>query len=114
MFTVIVDLQVRPERREEFLTGIRANALASLRDEPGCLRFDVHERVDEPHRFLFHEVYVDEAAFREAHRSAPHYRAWQEVSSRCVVPGSHVNTYAAPCFPDDLGGAGDTRGADPS
>lgn len=111
MFTVIVDLRVRPEHREEFLTGIRANAHASLRNEPGCVRFDVHERVDEPNRFLLHEVYTAEAAFREDHRSAPHYRDWQDVASRCVVPGSHVNTYASPCFPADIKNATGTTDA---
>ena len=41
MFSLMVQMQVRPERREEFLAGMAANAEASVRDEPGCLRFDV-------------------------------------------------------------------------
>ena len=72
MFTVLVDLQVRPERLEEFLEGIRINSRASLRDEPGCLRFDVHQHADDPHRFVLYEIYADQAAFYEAppHRAA--------------------------------------------
>ena len=96
MFTVLVGLAVRPERLDEFVEGIRANAAASLRDEPGCLRFDVHQQVADPTRFLLHEIYADEASFTQAHRSAPHYAAWRAVVDRCVVPGSHVNTYARP------------------
>jgi autoinducer 2-degrading protein len=102
MFTVIVTLQVRPDRIDEFLRGIRANARASLRDEPGCLRFDVHRSAEDAHRFLLYEIYADEVAFREAHRTAPHYAAWRAVADRCVVEGGHVNTFAAPVFPDDL------------
>jgi autoinducer 2-degrading protein len=102
MFTVIVNLQVRPECREEFLAGIRTNALASVRDEPGCLRFDVHEKVNEPNKFVLYELYADEAAFYEAHRSAPHYEKWREVSARCIYPGGHVNTLAAPAFASDI------------
>ncbi|MFD7076152.1 putative quinol monooxygenase [Nocardioides sp. NPDC057577] len=102
MFTVLVDLTVRPERVEEFLDGIRVNSRASLRDEPGCLRFDVHRRADDPHRFVLHEVYTDEDAFRRAHREAPHYAVWRAVADRCVVEGGHVNTYATPAFPEDL------------
>ncbi|MER7559557.1 putative quinol monooxygenase [Nocardioides sp. NPDC126508] len=103
MFTVLVDLTVRPDRVEEFLDGIRTNSRASLRDEPGCLRFDVHRRLDDPHRFVLHEVYLDEDAFRVAHREAPHYAVWREVVARCVVEGGQVNTYATPAFPEDLG-----------
>jgi autoinducer 2-degrading protein len=102
MFTVIVNLEVRPDRLAQFLDGVRANARASLRDEPGCLRFDVHQLADHPHRFLLYEIYRDEAAFRDEHRSAAHYRRWREVADDCVIPGSHLNTYAAPAFPADI------------
>jgi autoinducer 2-degrading protein len=101
MFVVIVDLAVRAEHLEEFVDGIRAQMRASLRDEPGCLRFDVLRSTEDPLRFVLHEVYVDEDAFRLAHRAAPHYAAWREVAARCVQPGSHVNTYATPLFPDE-------------
>jgi (4S)-4-hydroxy-5-phosphonooxypentane-2,3-dione isomerase len=102
MFTVLVKLTVRPDHIEEFLEGIHVNARASLRDEPGCLRFDVHRSTDDPHHFVLYEIYTDEEAFRVAHRQAPHYAAWRDVASRCVAPGGHVNTFAAPVFPDDI------------
>ena len=102
MFTVIVNLQVRPERVEEFLEAIHTNARASLADEPGCLRFDVHRSMDDPNRFVLYEIYADRNAFYEAHREAPHYAAWREVADRCVEPGGHVNTFATPQFPEDI------------
>jgi autoinducer 2-degrading protein len=102
MFVVVVNLTVRPERVEEFLEGIRVNARASLRDEPGCLRFDVLRRADDPHRFVLYEIYTDQEAFTVAHRSASHYAAWRAVADRCVEPGGHVNTFAVPVWPDDL------------
>ena len=43
MYTLFVSLQVRPEKRDRFLAAIAENAAASVRDEPGCLRFDVME-----------------------------------------------------------------------
>jgi autoinducer 2-degrading protein len=102
MFTVIVTLDVREERLGEFIEGIRANATATLRDEPGCLRFDVHRSLDAPARFHFYEIYADRDAFELAHRSAPHYAAWRNVVARCVVPGSHSNLLASPEFPEDI------------
>jgi autoinducer 2-degrading protein len=102
VFTVIVTLTVKPDRLEEFVEGIGVNARASLRDEPGCLRFDVHRSIEDPHRFYLYEVYADEDAFYVAHRKAPHYAAWREVAARCIEPGGHVNTFATPVFPADL------------
>ncbi|GIE28729.1 antibiotic biosynthesis monooxygenase [Actinoplanes italicus] len=97
MFTVIVTVDVRPDRVGEFLEGITANARASLRDEPGCLRFDVHRVDDQPHRFLLHEIYTGEQAFYRAHREAPHYADWLKVVDRCVLAKS--NLYATPILP---------------
>lgn len=102
MFTVIVSLDVVPERVDEFLEGLHRNARATLADEPGCVRFDIHRSADDPFRFLLYELYTSEHAFYEEHRKAPHYAAWRQVSERCVVPGSHVNTFATPVFPEDI------------
>jgi autoinducer 2-degrading protein len=102
MFTVLVTLTVRPDTVEEFLAGIRANAHASLRDEPGCLRFDVHRSVAEPNVFYVYELYADPDAFFLEHRAAPHYVTWRAVAERCIQPGGHLNTFAAPAFADDI------------
>jgi autoinducer 2-degrading protein len=114
MFTVIVNLTVRPDRVDEFLDGIRANALATLRGEPGCLRFDVHRSTEQPNQFLLYEIYTSPGAFYTEHRNAPHYAAWREVAARCVEPGGHVNTFAVPVFPEDVPEACATTGGDPA
>jgi len=90
MFSLIVSVQVRPEQREAFLSAIAANAEASVREEPGCLRFDVVEQCDEQNRFWFYEIYTDRAAFDD-HRAAPHFAAWREAAAATLVPGSQRN-----------------------
>ncbi|HEY5853851.1 MAG TPA: putative quinol monooxygenase [Aldersonia sp.] len=92
MFSLIVSVQVRPEQRERFLSAIAANAEASVRDEPGCLRFDVVEQQDEPNRFWFYEIYTDRDAFDD-HRRAPHFATWREAAVATLVPGSQHNTH---------------------
>jgi quinol monooxygenase YgiN len=92
MFSLLVEIEVRPEGRDEFLAGIAANAEASVRDEPGCLRFDVSAVDGDPHRFFLYELYEDAAAFA-AHRAAPHFRVWREVADRVLA--SQVNTPGA-------------------
>ncbi len=106
MFCVIVSLRIRPDRVEQFLEVMGENSRASRRDEPGCLRFDVHRDNDDPNHFLLYELYADERAFAEDHRHASHYEKWRAVSAELLEPGGQVNTFATPVFPADLPEAG--------
>jgi len=42
------------------------------RQEPGCLQYIGHQSTDDPCRFVFYELYRDQAAL-DAHRATPHY-----------------------------------------
>jgi (4S)-4-hydroxy-5-phosphonooxypentane-2,3-dione isomerase len=106
VYTVIVSLRVKPEETDRFLEAIGENSRASRRDEPGCLRFDVHRDIDDPHHFILYELYADERAFAEAHRRAPHYEKWRAAAAELLEPGGQVNTFATPVFPGDLPEAG--------
>lgn len=54
-FAVIVSVKIKPERIDEFLTVMHADAKGS-RDEPGCLRFDLLKDEKDPTKFYFYEV----------------------------------------------------------
>lgn len=68
-----------------------------MRDEPGCLRFDVFQDLGDADRYHLYEVYTDEAAFWE-HLATPYARQafdeagiWAEgpfdvVRTRNIVP----------------------------
>ena len=89
MFSLMVQLEVRPEDRDEFLAAIRTNAEASVRDEPGCHRFDVSAVEGDDNRFVLYELYDDAEAF-EGHKRAPHFADWRQVADRVLT--SQVNT----------------------
>ena len=89
MFSLVVQMEVRPGWREEFLAGMTANAEASVRDEPGCLRFDVSSVAGEENRFFLYEHYTDEAAFA-AHKASPHFAQWRLIAEQVLV--GQVNT----------------------
>ena len=89
MFSLMVQMEVRPGRREHFLAGMAANAQASVRDEPGCLRFDVCAVDGDDNRFLLYELYTDAGAFA-AHKASPHFARWRTVAEQVVA--SQVNT----------------------
>jgi len=90
MFSLVVQMEVRPGLRAEFLAGMTANAEASVRDEPGCRRFDVCSVAGDEHRFVLYELYTDAAAL-EAHKASPHFARWRQVAERVLVPGGQVN-----------------------
>jgi quinol monooxygenase YgiN len=89
MFSLVVQMQVRPGRRAEFLAGIAANAEASVRDEPGCLRFDVCSVAADENRFVLYELYTNADAFG-AHKASPHFAKWRTVAEQVLV--DQVNT----------------------
>src|SRR3954449_4176764 len=84
MFSLVVQMEIRPGRREEFLAGMAANAAASVREEPGCLRFDICSVDGDEHRFVLYELYRDADAFA-AHKTAPHFAQWRTVAERVLV-----------------------------
>jgi autoinducer 2-degrading protein len=99
MYALVVALKVKPEMREKFLAAALEDSTCSVRDEPGCVRFDVLQDNTDPNRFFFYEVYLDESAV-EAHRASAHYARW-----RAVAPGLLAEpTNASRCttlFPKD-------------
>lgn len=74
MYCLLLKTELKPGSLEAFMEAMRINAAASVRDEPGCLVFDVLRDRSDPERVWLYEVYIDEAAF-EAHMRTPHFLA---------------------------------------
>jgi len=77
MFVVCVHVHVKPENREDFLRASVENGRETVK-EPGNLRFDVIQQVDDPNRFLLYEVYRDRSGM-EAHKATGHYARWRDA-----------------------------------
>jgi len=84
MFIVLVQVQVKPDLLDEFKPAILNNAARSVERDPGCYRFDVLQREDDPTRWVFYEVYEHEQAWVQ-HRASPHFLAFKEVGDRALV-----------------------------
>ena len=89
MFSLVVQMEVRPGFREEFLAGVTANAEASVQDEPGCLRFDVSSVDGDENRFLLYELYVDADAFA-AHKQTEHFVEWRKIADRVLESQENI------------------------
>ncbi|MEH5010676.1 (4S)-4-hydroxy-5-phosphonooxypentane-2,3-dione isomerase [Phytobacter diazotrophicus] len=73
MNVTLVEINIKPDKIDEFLEVFRANHEGAVK-EPGNLRFDVLQDPKVKTRFFIYEAYKDEAAVL-AHKEMPHYLA---------------------------------------
>ncbi|MGR6982111.1 (4S)-4-hydroxy-5-phosphonooxypentane-2,3-dione isomerase [Testudinibacter sp. P27/CKL/0425] len=71
MFAMLVEINVKEGKEDEFLKVFAANHYGT-RKEPGNLRFDVLQDPEVSTRFYAYEVYDSESAL-EQHRKTEHY-----------------------------------------
>jgi (4S)-4-hydroxy-5-phosphonooxypentane-2,3-dione isomerase len=93
-----IKVRVKPEARDRFLKAIEEDALASERDEPGCLRFNVLQETQDANVYYFYEVYKDADAVA-THRTMPHFAVWQAAADCLDGPVERVATQTV--FPAD-------------
>lgn len=98
---IIVDFRLKPGSRSAFRRLVDDNAIASVRDEPGCRRFDVLEPPAESDRVVLYEIYDDRAAF-DAHLKTPHFAIFNTASTPHVADKA-VTEYALVCAGSEAG-----------
>ncbi len=77
-FVIVAEFHVKQGALDAFLEAAREDATASVRDEPGCQRFDVLTPQEGGNKVALYEIYDDEAAF-EAHLQTPHFAAFRDA-----------------------------------
>ncbi|MEE8271308.1 MAG: putative quinol monooxygenase [Alphaproteobacteria bacterium] len=82
-FVVLARFDLRPGTGALFQRLVLDNARASVRDEPGCRRFDVLSPRDGADRATLYEIYDDAGAFA-AHKATPHYAAFRDATKDLV------------------------------
>jgi len=70
---------IKNGRVNEFIEEILEDANGSLSQEPGCLRFDVLQNIEDPKEIYLYEVYTNSDAF-EYHKTTPHIAKWLEAT----------------------------------
>ena len=97
-YVILVEFEVAAADLAAFLTLVRDNAAASVREEPGCRRFDVLTPQPPGGRVTLYEIYADRPAF-EAHLATPHYAAFDAATRGLVrdklVRGFELDEHAA-------------------
>ena len=84
MHIVLVVVTIRPEMRTEFEQALLHNARQSVANDEGCRRFDVSQDVDDPTRWILHEVY-DAPEAHAKHRQSAHFLAYDAIAQHAII-----------------------------
>jgi autoinducer 2-degrading protein len=90
MVVTIVEVHVKPENIEQFISATAGNHKGSIQ-ERGNMRFDVLQSPQDSSLFLLYEAYDSEAS-AAAHKNTPHYLKWRDA----VAPWMAVSRKGAP------------------
>jgi quinol monooxygenase YgiN len=71
---VVASVSVKSGETAAFMEAART-CVAACRAEPGVLRYDIPREPEGEGRFVFHELYIDDAAVR-AHMASDHFKAF--------------------------------------
>ena len=99
MFAVMVNVHVKPEKKDDFLKEMMADAKGSIKNEEGCLLFNVIQDNDDPNCLHLYEVYKSDEAFG-VHEKTPHFLRWLETTSDWLEKPLEIAT-GTHLFPDD-------------
>ena len=79
MHVVVGTHKIKGEHLDEYLASVRAYA-AVCSAEPGCIRYDVLQSLDDPTVICLYEVFRDAASFA-AHQTSEHHDRWMAMSA---------------------------------
>lgn len=75
---IVALVAVKPGEEDAFVAAART-CVAASRAEPGVLHYDLWREAEGERRFVFNELYVDDAAV-QAHMASDHFKAFGAVA----------------------------------
>jgi quinol monooxygenase YgiN len=81
---LIAEFGVRPERRGDFISLMKAHAKLSLETEPGCEQFDVMAQESSETSVFLYELCRDRQAL-EAHMNSPHLASARDSYEDMII-----------------------------
>ncbi len=83
MFVTTVSIHVKETYLKPFIEASLDNHQHSIQ-EPGNLRFDILQVLEDPTRFTFYEAY-ETAEAAAAHKNTAHYMKWRDTVADWMV-----------------------------
>ena len=91
MYAVCVTFELKSGQADAFLPLMYQNARTSLRQEAGCLRFDVLTDADKPNAVFLYEIYTDRAAF-DLHLASDHFATF-DMAVASMIADKSIQTW---------------------
>lgn len=94
LYVVQPELTVEGEHLAPLIEALTAVAMEAVEIEPGCLRFDVAQSLDDPTAIWLYAAFADAGAYGE-HRNSIHRQAFDELTgdwytTKAVIKGTNV------------------------
>ncbi|MEP4198551.1 MAG: putative quinol monooxygenase [Aliishimia sp.] len=84
MYAVCVDLKIKPGLKDTFLPHMIENAEMSLKDEPGCVQFDVCVMENDPELVVLYELYKTKEDFSN-HLNSKHFLRFDAQTANMIA-----------------------------
>ena len=81
--TVVVHLKAKPGQEERVKQEL-VKLLEPTRIEKGCINYDMHQGLNDPSLFLFHENWTSEEDLK-THFESPHIKHWLAVADELLA-----------------------------
>ena len=78
MIAIFVTIKIKDGFVDQFKQASLKDSQGSVKDEPGCFRFDILQNNEHQNEFHLYEVYENPHAL-DAHRDTPHYKKWRQT-----------------------------------
>ena len=89
--TVIAQIKAKPGKESEVRREL-LSLVAPSRKDAGCVNYDLHQALDNPALFMFHENWRSEAQ-REAHLQKPDLKAGLEKVGQLVAEPPQITLW---------------------
>ncbi len=92
-YYIVATIHPKPGQEEALKAEILKN-IPNVRQEKGCLRYDLHVLKSDGTKFLFYEIWADKECFK-AHGVAPHMAAYRERVKDMLAAPTEVSVWSA-------------------
>ena len=91
LLTVVAEMKAKEGKEAELRAALIA-LVAPTRQEDGCVQYDLHEKTDEPGRFVFYENWGS-ADHLARHSASTHIQAFRAGAGELLGEPSRILTY---------------------
>lgn len=91
--TLSVVFDAKPGCEKELET-LLTTLVAPTRKESGCIQYDLHRCKEDPQKFMFYEIWANQATL-DAHHQSAHLKAFREkIGDLLIKPRERLNLVA--------------------